>query len=49
VTSGGRVVTVVGTGASREEAAELAYAGASEIAFAGKQMRRDIGRSAVLA
>jgi phosphoribosylamine--glycine ligase len=43
VTAGGRVLTVVGTGASLEQARDSAYACAEEIQFAGKQMRHDIG------
>lgn len=47
VTAGGRIVTVVGTGADPNAAAEAAYAAAQQIAFAGRQMRSDIGRSLV--
>jgi len=43
VTSGGRVLTVTATGATIEEAAERAYAGAACIDFDGHQLRRDIG------
>jgi phosphoribosylamine--glycine ligase len=43
VTNGGRVLAVTGRGASIDEAAERAYAGCDRIAFAGKQLRRDIG------
>ncbi|MGH2617072.1 MAG: phosphoribosylamine--glycine ligase [Thermomicrobiales bacterium] len=42
VTSGGRVLSVVGRGIDLAQATEHAYAAADEIAFAGKQMRRDI-------
>jgi phosphoribosylamine---glycine ligase len=49
VTSGGRVLTVVGRGAHYEEAIERAYAGVSRISFEGMQYRRDIGRAAVQA
>jgi len=45
VTAGGRVVTVVGSGADVEAAADAAYSAASEIEYAGKFNRRDIGRS----
>jgi phosphoribosylamine---glycine ligase len=44
VTSGGRVLTVVGTGATLDDAAARAYAATDEIDFRGKQLRRDIGR-----
>ena len=43
VTAGGRVVTVVGEGASLAEARSRAYACAEQIQFAGRQMRSDIG------
>jgi phosphoribosylamine--glycine ligase len=43
VTSGGRVLNVVGRGASFGVARERAYAAASEIHFRGAQFRRDIG------
>lgn len=45
VTHGGRVLTVVGKGADRAAAAQTAYAGADCITFAGRQLRRDIGRT----
>jgi phosphoribosylamine--glycine ligase len=43
VTSGGRVLTVVGRGSSYRQAMEHAYAGAARISFDGLHMRRDIG------
>ena len=49
VTAGGRVLTVVGRGASYAAAMELAYGAAGEISFDGMQYRRDIGRKAVSA
>ena len=45
VTDGGRVATVVGRGATVEEASEAAYRAADAIGFPGRQLRRDIGRS----
>jgi phosphoribosylamine--glycine ligase len=47
VTAGGRVLTVVGRGATYEEATARAYAGVAEIKFDGMQYRRDIGRKAI--
>lgn len=47
VTSGGRVLTVVGRGDGYREAVARAYAGVACITFDGRQFRRDIGRSAV--
>jgi len=47
VTSGGRVLTVVGRGAGYREAIDVAYAAASHIHFEGMQFRTDIGRKAV--
>jgi phosphoribosylamine--glycine ligase len=47
VTAGGRVLTVVGRGATYEDAIERAYAGVSKISFEGMQYRRDIGRKAL--
>ncbi len=44
VTAGGRVLTVVGRGATVEAAAEHAYAAAALIDYEGKWLRRDIGR-----
>lgn len=43
VTSGGRVMTVVGKGATFQDAIGRAYAGISRIRFDGMQFRRDIG------
>jgi phosphoribosylamine--glycine ligase len=47
VTSGGRVLTVVGTGPTFQAAIDRAYAGVSRITFDGKQFRSDIGRKAL--
>jgi phosphoribosylamine--glycine ligase len=47
VTAGGRVLTVVGRGASYEDAIERAYAGVARISFDGMHCRRDIGRKAL--
>lgn len=47
VTSGGRVMTVVGSGATLQAAIDRAYAGVSKIRFDGMQFRRDIGRKAL--
>ena len=47
VTAGGRVLTVVGRGASHREAIEIAYRAAALIQFEGMQMRRDIGKKAL--
>ncbi len=46
VTAGGRVLTVVGRGATFADARERAYAGVSAIRFDGMQYRRDIGAKA---
>ncbi len=43
VTDGGRVLTVVGRGASLAEARERAHAGAASISFEGARHRSDIG------
>lgn len=48
VTAGGRVLTVVGRGATHREAIDVAYRAASKIQFEGMQFRRDIGRKALL-
>jgi phosphoribosylamine--glycine ligase len=45
VTSGGRVLSVVGRGATHDEATRIAYRAASHITFDGMQFRRDIGRT----
>ena len=49
VTSGGRVLTVVGRGSGYADAIARAYAGVSAIAFDGMQYRRDIGQKALTA
>lgn len=46
-TAGGRIATVVGRGADITAASSQAYAAAASITFDGRQLRRDIGRSAV--
>jgi phosphoribosylamine--glycine ligase len=43
VTSGGRVLTVCGHGATLEEARSRVYAGAAHLRFEGMLLRRDIG------
>lgn len=43
VTSGGRVLAVVGRGSSAAEAAATAYGGVARISFEGMQYRNDIG------
>ena len=47
VTSGGRVLTVVGRGRHFGDAIDTAYRAASCIRFEGMQYRRDIGRKAL--
>jgi phosphoribosylamine---glycine ligase len=47
VTTGGRVLSVVGTGADLTAAAEHAYAAVDIIHFEGMQARRDVARSFV--
>ena len=47
VTAGGRVLTVVGRGATLDEARARAYAGATSIGFEGGRYRRDIGDEGV--
>jgi phosphoribosylamine---glycine ligase len=47
VTSGGRVLTVVGRGADYREAAARAYDGVSRVSFDGMHYRRDIAARAV--
>lgn len=49
VTSRGRVLTVVGRGATVAHAADAAYAATSLINYSGAWYRRDIGRQAVVA
>jgi phosphoribosylamine--glycine ligase len=44
VTSGGRVLTIVGQGRDFAEAIRRAYAGVQQISFNGMQYRRDIGK-----
>lgn len=44
VTSGGRVLSVCGRGATLDEALELAYSGIGKIAFEGMWYRSDIGQ-----
>jgi phosphoribosylamine--glycine ligase len=46
VTAGGRVLTVVGRGATFDRAIALAYEGVSKISFEGMHYRRDIGLKA---
>ena len=48
VTAGGRVLTVVGTAATWQEAIDRAYQGVSAIEFEGMQYRTDIGRKALI-
>jgi phosphoribosylamine--glycine ligase len=47
VTSGGRVLTVVGSGADFAEARERAYGAVSRIQFDGMHYRKDIGNRAL--
>lgn len=47
VTSGGRVLTVVGRGATFQEAMARAYTGVGCIAYDGMEFRKDIGRKAL--
>ena len=47
VTSGGRVLTIVGRGPTYDTAIERAYSGVASVAFDGMQYRRDIGRKAL--
>lgn len=47
ITSGGRVLTAVGTAATYEAAMETAYRAARAIRFDGVQFRSDIGRKAM--
>jgi phosphoribosylamine---glycine ligase len=46
VTSGGRVLTVVGRGRTHRDAIDVAYTAAAKIHFEGMQYRRDIGARA---
>jgi phosphoribosylamine--glycine ligase len=47
LTSGGRVLTVVGRAASYDDAIARAYEGVSKISFDGMHHRKDIGRKAL--
>lgn len=47
VTSGGRVLTVVGRGRSYEDAMARAYAGVACVSYDGMEFRKDIGRKAL--
>jgi phosphoribosylamine--glycine ligase len=47
VTAGGRVLTVVGRGATHRDAIGIAYEAAEKIRFEGMQFRRDIGQKAL--
>jgi phosphoribosylamine--glycine ligase len=49
VTAGGRVLTIVGRGRSHREAIDTAYRAAAHVRFDGMQMRRDIGKKALVA
>jgi len=49
VTAGGRVLTVVGRGATYRDGIDTAYDAASKISFEGMQYRHDIGRKALIA
>ena len=46
-TAGGRVLTIVGRGATYVDAIDRAYQGAARVSFEGMQYRRDIGRKAL--
>ncbi len=48
VTSGGRVLTVVGGGESYKQAIARAYEAVSRVTFEGMHYRRDIGKTAVM-
>ena len=47
VTSGGRVLTVVGRGATFTEAIDMAYSAVAKISFPNKYHRTDIGYKAL--
>jgi phosphoribosylamine--glycine ligase len=47
VSAGGRVLTVVGRGATYRDAIDVAYAAAAHVQFDGMQLRADIGRKAL--
>ena len=46
ITGGGRVLNVVGRGATIQEAVDRAYAGVAELSWPGMQHRRDIAHQA---
>jgi phosphoribosylamine---glycine ligase len=46
VTAGGRVMTIVGKGATFDDAIAHTYDAVSRVRFEGMQYRRDIGRKA---
>jgi phosphoribosylamine--glycine ligase len=48
VTSGGRVLNLVGRGPSLAAAVERAYAGTSAVSFDGMHFRRDVGRESLV-
>jgi phosphoribosylamine---glycine ligase len=48
LTSGGRVITVVGKGATHRDAIDVAYQSAALVQFEGMQFRSDIGRKALV-
>jgi phosphoribosylamine--glycine ligase len=48
VTNGGRVITVVGRGATHRDAIGVAYEAAALVQFEGMQLRHDIGRKALV-
>jgi phosphoribosylamine--glycine ligase len=48
-TAGGRVLTMVGRGATYQAAIDVAYRAAACVEFPGMQLRRDIGRKALTA
>jgi phosphoribosylamine--glycine ligase len=47
ITAGGRVLTVVGRGATYQDAIDVAYRAASHIHFEGMHYRTDIGKKAL--
>ncbi|WP_412060399.1 phosphoribosylamine--glycine ligase [Rubrivirga sp. IMCC45206] len=48
VTAGGRVLGITGVGDTLQAALDAAYAGADEVAFEGKTLRRDIGQKGLV-
>jgi phosphoribosylamine--glycine ligase len=48
ITAGGRVLTVVGKGATHRDAIDVAYRAAAHVHFEGMQFRRDIGKKALV-